>query len=384
LEARVCLTALFEPAGTFYAGNTPRSVAVGDFNQDGFQDLTTIDEHHRVNVLLGNGVGGFGPAPGSPYSGDMIYLFSVAVGDFNQDTFQDLAIANDYTGGSVYLLLGDGEGGFAPGTPVPTGDSPRSVAVGDFNQDGFQDLATANEGSDNVSVLLGDGAGAFATAPGSPYSAGDGPESLAVGDFNQDGFQDLATADILSDDLSVLLGNGAGGFAPALGSPYPAGNAPKSVAVGDFNQDGFQDLATVNNAVTILLNATIGISIADVSIVEGDRGTTNAVFTVQLSRPSDDPLTLDFVTLNGTAIAGVDYENTYGSLTFLPGQTSRIIVVPIFGDRKSEGDEDFSLLITSPSDGVILNDLALATILDDDETGNGGGNGGGKGKGPNK
>ena len=93
---------------------------------------------------------------------------------------------------------------------------------------------------------------------------------------------------------------------------------------------------------------------------------------------SETLLTLDFVTLHGTAITGVDFQNTYGSLTFQPGQTSRIVVVPIFGDRKSELDETFSLLITSPSDGVIVDDLGLATILNDD------GNGKGKGKGRNK
>jgi hypothetical protein len=199
-----------------------------------------------------------------------------------------------------------------------------------------------------------------------------------VGDFNQDGFQDLATANVRSDDVSVLLGNGAGGFVDAPGSPFPAGAAPESVGVGDFNQDGFQDLATANRDgrnVSVLLNTTIGISIADVIIIEGDNGTTNVVFTVQLSRPSLVPLTLDFVTLNGTAIAGVDYQNTFGSLTFEPGQTSRIIVVPVFGDRKHETDETFSLLITSPSDGVIVDDLVLATILNDD------GNVNGKGKG---
>ena len=70
--------------------------------------------------------------------------------------------------------------------------NPFSVAVGDFNGDGKQDLAVANDGSDNVSILLGDGAGNF-SAP-TNFAVGDGPVSVAVGDFNGDGKQDLAVA----------------------------------------------------------------------------------------------------------------------------------------------------------------------------------------------
>ena len=88
------------------------------------------------------------------------------------------------------ILLGDGTGNFSAPTNFAVGGHPLSVAVGDFNGDGKQDLAVANYDSSTVSILLGDGAGSF-SAP-TNFGVGDVPVSVAVGDFNGDGKQDLA------------------------------------------------------------------------------------------------------------------------------------------------------------------------------------------------
>ena len=85
------------------------------------------------------------------------------------------------------------------------------MAVGDFNRDGSPDLVTANHSSNNVSVLLGNGSGGFGAADQLP--AGPTRTRLAVGDFNRDGIPDLAAANSGSNIVSVLLGNGSGGFA---------------------------------------------------------------------------------------------------------------------------------------------------------------------------
>ena len=119
-------------------------------------------------------------------------------------------------------------------TTWPTGTNPYQVAVGDFNGDGKQDLATANQNTSNVSILMGDGLGGFAAAVN--FGVGTYPFSVAVGDFNGDGKQDLATANGVSNDVSILTGDGLGGFAAAVN--FGVGTYPFQVVVGDFNGDG--------------------------------------------------------------------------------------------------------------------------------------------------
>ena len=241
------------PGSPLAVGEWPISVAVGDFNGDGHFDLAVADHNINapsagaVSVLLGNGSGGFSAAPGSPFAvGNN--PSSVAVGDFNGDGHSDLAVAN-FEGNSVSVLLGNGSGGFsaASGSPFAVGQYPTSVAVGDFNGDGHPDLAVANAGGASVSVLLGNGSGGFSAAPGSPFAVGNKPVSMAVGDFNGDGYRDLAVANESGNSVSVLLGNGSGGFSAAPGSPFAVGVEPSSVAVGDLNGDGHVDLAVVNH-----------------------------------------------------------------------------------------------------------------------------------------
>jgi len=136
------------------------------------------------------------------------------------------------------------------------GSQPISVAVGDFNGDGLEDLAVANNGSNNVSVRLGNGDGTFQGAVN--FGAGLRPRSVAVGDFNGDAVPDLAVANQNSDNVSVLLGNGDGSFQAARA--FGAGSGPVSVAVGEFNGDALPDLAVANGILTgtvsVLLNNT--------------------------------------------------------------------------------------------------------------------------------
>src|SRR5437773_1693577 len=110
-------------------------------------------------------------------------------------------------------------------TPPSWKAGAYSVTVSDFNRDGKQDLAAVDAGG--VSVLLGNGAGGFA-APVT-YAAGNSSIFVAVADFNRDGKQDLAVANAAG--VCVLLGNGAGGFEPGLTSA--AGTGPTSLAAGD-------------------------------------------------------------------------------------------------------------------------------------------------------
>jgi hypothetical protein len=197
---------------------------------------------------------------------------AVVVGDFNGDGIPDLATANSGDN-TITVLLGNSFGGFAAaaGSPFAVGTSPQSLVVGDFNGDGIQDLAVANSGSGNVTVLLADGFGGFVVAAGSPFTVGTNPESLAAGDFNGDGIQDLATAS--ASGVSVLLGNGRGGFTATTGSPVLTG-AVRWIVVADFNGDGIQDLAA--DGLVLLGNGAGGFTAAG-SSAPGSSGPTAMV-----------------------------------------------------------------------------------------------------------
>src|SRR5439155_22354410 len=112
------------------------------------------------------------------------------------------------------LSGGASQSSFAVHSNYPAGFSPSSVAVGDFNGDGKQDLAVANDGSDNVSVLLGNDIGTLQASLSFPV--GHTPLSVTIGDFNGDGKQDLAVANYGSKSVSILLGTGTGAFQAAV------------------------------------------------------------------------------------------------------------------------------------------------------------------------
>jgi hypothetical protein len=242
----------------FVSGNEPAAVGTGDFNGDGKPDLAImITQQKAIIILLGNGDGTFtqgttidnvGSTPCIPYPLNQRSNCSVAVGDFNHDDNADLVATSDFDN-TVIVLLGHGDGTFTPanGSPITVGNFPQTVKVGDFNNDGLQDLVVANGKDNTVSILLGNGDGTFTTANGSPVPVGGFPFFLAVADFNGDGSADVAVTNADDSTVSVLLGNGDGTFTQAPGSPIAGFNYnPVQIATADFNGDGKPDLAVAN------------------------------------------------------------------------------------------------------------------------------------------
>ncbi len=247
---------LFNEAG-FTTGTSPEALTTADFNGDGVPDLAVVNHGAAsVSILLGcspsvtackGSSGTF--APGGTFAPAVNYSVgddpnAVVAADFNNDGNIDLAVVSS-SGNAVSLLTGAGDGTFTvSSTTLATGSDPDSIVAGDFNGDGNIDLVVSNFDSSTVSIFLGNGNGTFGT--GTTFSTGTetSPESIAAGDFNNDGNLDVVTADGATAEVSILLGNGDGSFQTAV--PYKCGLTPLQVIVSDFNQDGNLDLAVTD------------------------------------------------------------------------------------------------------------------------------------------
>src|SRR5262249_45258667 len=150
----------------------------------------------------------------------------------------DLAV-NNSDDGTVSVLFGNGDGTFQAQVTYAVGTAPRTLAMGDFNGDGFLDLAVTNFGSNSVTILLGasDKSGNF-TVKTPAVAVGTAPVGIAIADFNGDGFADLAVTNSGANSVSIVLGKGDGTFQPQVAFTSNIGNSPYPVAVGDFNGDG--------------------------------------------------------------------------------------------------------------------------------------------------
>jgi hypothetical protein len=242
--------------GTNFLG--PQYLITSDFNGDGNPDLiVTGAGSNSLAIALGDGTGNFQfQFIPSGISGQ------ITTDDFNRDGKPDF-IVFDGVGPGMWAFLGNGDGTFQ--TPflinAPSGHALTGLISADLNGDGIPDVVILNNALGGpLSVMLGNGDGTFANPVN--YVVGDFPESVAVGDLNQDGHVDLVVA-LISGRVVVLLGNGDGTFQPAInfGSGLPpgfAGGGLVAVAVADLNGDGYPDVLVANSSglgtLTILSN----------------------------------------------------------------------------------------------------------------------------------
>jgi len=219
--------------------------AAHDLDNDGYLDMTTVNEVSAdVRVFLNRG-------DGTGLYHDFLDPQPIGVeaspnetGDFNADGNADLCIAAVISN-SVWVLLGAGDGTFSSVTEIPVGDQPHGVAVLDCDGDGDQDIVNSNNQDDNLSLLVNNGAGVF--APPVYFDSGAFNEyGLAAADMNGDGIGDVVVTCRDGQEIVTMLGNGNGTFT-AAGAPQSSGGTTWVVALGDVNGDAILDGALAND-----------------------------------------------------------------------------------------------------------------------------------------
>ena len=240
----------------------PRQLIIADFNNDGVDDLAVINSGNpglftqpSIAIIEGNRKGTFQPSrwyPDLAVSGNPLTPFALTAGLFNRDALLDLVVAH-YGSNEIVYLENDGSFLFDDGIEtsiVTSSGGPAAILSADINLDGKTDLLLANDA--DLMLLPGNGNGTFTSAQ--TIATGLSWSDIAVSDFNNDGDLDLVAADSSNSLISAFLGlTISGGFSIRIDSALPFTGA-SALATGDFNQDGYEDVA-----VAFLNNAQAGI-----------------------------------------------------------------------------------------------------------------------------
>jgi hypothetical protein len=224
----------------------PRFLAIEDLNKDNKMDIVVANVGtNTIGIFLSNDDQTFGNE--QIYStGDGSRPYSIAINDFNNDNYFDIAVANSRTN-NIGIFIGYQNGIFQNQKIFSTGSyRPWFITTADFNKDNQSDIAIVFYATDNIGIMLGNGNGYFQNPI--IYSTGydSFPYSLIVADFNKDNKLDIAVANYGTDNILIFLGYSNGTFASENIYTTNYNSNPSSIAVGDFNNDQQLDIVVAN------------------------------------------------------------------------------------------------------------------------------------------
>jgi hypothetical protein len=311
----------------------------GDLNNDGWSDLTAVNEKSDdLRIFLNDGNGLYpsisfpiipmGTASASPNE----------AGDFNNDGEIDLVVTTAHDN-ETRVFLGNGQGNLTNMTVYNTGSNTRAVAVFDFEGDGDDDILTANRNGSDMSLLTNDGTGVFSLSNMNP--TGNGESALAVADANNDGNWDIFLGFYGSKKIALLLGDGNGNL--TLSAEKTVTGSPWQIAAGDFNGDGSADIASANstgNRTAVLFGDGLGGLSAPIHL-----NTSNYLFPIAIDGGDlDGDGDLDLVTSNYESNNYTVFEND-GNGNFSMADNlaaAQNASCAILHDRDNDGDLDIT------------------------------------------
>ncbi|HEY2472177.1 MAG TPA: VCBS repeat-containing protein [Terracidiphilus sp.] len=359
--------------GNFTAGPTYGSIGslvggnlyvAADFNGDGIPDLA-VKNNFELQILIGKGDGSF--TAGAIYN---MNPYEVSTGDFNKDGHQDLVVVTAQSG---TILLGQGNGSFTTGATLDTAfntnvsssqtpvaqATPVGLYVGDLNKDGKLDIALTSQSSTlTVATYLGNGNGTFSSPKAfnvvddyAIWQLGEASPT-AFADFNNDGKMDVMAEGSGTGVSALAMGDGSGGFKSPVISQTPN---PGSIVTADFNHDGIDDIAVVNEP-----------------LCSGCTTTTVTVFLGTGKNYFGAPVTYT-VPVSGGMIAAGDINND-GHIDLvvarnpqfisIPGSTDDVAVLLGRGDGTFETPVGYPLL-GAPKAGTLNHQVYLVDVNKD-------------------
>jgi hypothetical protein len=214
----------------------------GDLNEDGWCDFTVVSETSADMRIFISDQGSFDtfsvvdlPLGNKPSSNEG--------SDFNGDGLIDMVIGNTQ-GDMISVIMGEGGGAFADEVTYDADQGVRGVAILDIEGDGDMDIASANRIGNSISLFINNGNAEFSDGGtiGGPLSA---ETAIISADMNEDGLMDLVVGGYISDNIGVFLNDGNGGFISM--APVSSGDAPWMITMGDIDLDGHVDIAAASS-----------------------------------------------------------------------------------------------------------------------------------------